>query len=182
MVTIWFEPHGTTVDNEAERASGWDDAVLSAQGLQDAEQMATRRPGRSIKLSFASDLQRSFQTASIAMGGSQHTLNPHKVFVDWRLRECDYGEFTHKPKELVHAERLKRIDTPFPGGESYKQCMERMKSFLDDLRFGFDGKTVLLVGHRATHTGLDHWILGKSLESCLTEKFVWQPGWRYTLQ
>jgi hypothetical protein len=26
MITVWFESHGTTDDNEAELASGWNDA------------------------------------------------------------------------------------------------------------------------------------------------------------
>ncbi len=48
MITIWFEPHGTTVDNEAERASGWSDAPRYPKGLKDAQQLAARTQDRKI--------------------------------------------------------------------------------------------------------------------------------------
>ena len=70
---------------------------------------------------------------------------------------------------------------PFPGGESYQQAADRMKSFLDDLARDYDGKKVMIIGHRATQYGLEHWILGKSLEEIIPAPWKWQPGWTYEL-
>lgn len=182
MITIWFESHGTTDDNEAKRASGWNDAQLSKLGLARAKEMSLRAKERKIELAFASDLSRAYQTATIAMGYKIGGADTFKVFGDWRLRECDYGEFTQKSNEFIEAERPRRISKPFPNGESYEECMVRMKSFIEDIKIKFDGKTILVVGSRATHYGLEHWITGKPLERCIREKWSWQPGWQYKLQ
>jgi broad specificity phosphatase PhoE len=168
MITIWFESHGTTYDNEAKIASGWNNAKLSEVGVINAKDMAGRCKERKVELAFCSDLERAYITAQTAL-----SKDPKKVFIDWRLRECNYGDFEHKPNELIAEERIKRTKTPFPNGESYEQCMERMGSFVKDLKAKFDGKTILIVGSRATHYGLEH---------CINEKWEWQPGWKYELK
>jgi broad specificity phosphatase PhoE len=154
---------------------------LSKLGLTRAQEMSERRLQRKIDIAFASDLSRAYQTATLAMGYQIGAADPFKVFADWRLRECNYGDFTRKPKEFIESERLKRIHVPFPNGESYTECMARMKSFIDDIKLKFDDKTILVVGSRATHYGLEHWILGKSIEQCIREEWKWQPGWHYEL-
>ncbi|MDB5182540.1 MAG: histidine phosphatase family protein [Candidatus Saccharibacteria bacterium] len=174
MITIWFEPHATTADNEAKRASGWNDVDLSEKGYRDALEIVERCKSRGIEIIFTSDLQRAVKTAIPA--ASQHNL---PVYPDNRLRECDYGDFTLKDKELVETERSKRLSEPFPSGESYNQCMKRMASFLDYLKANFDGKTVMIIGHRATHFGLDHIINKEPLIDCVSKHFTHQPGWKY---
>jgi broad specificity phosphatase PhoE len=59
--------------------------------------------------------------------------------------------------------------------------MKRMKSFLDELKTSHDGKTIMIIGHRATQFGLDYWINHTSLYELTTAHFVWQPGWKYQL-
>ena len=54
-------------------------------------------------------------------------------------------------------------------------------SFLGDLLPRWDGARVLVVGHVATHLGLDHHLLGVPLADALAEEFRWQPGWEYVL-
>ena len=49
---------------------------------------------------------------------------------DPRLRECDYGELNGAPVDDVAAVRRRHIDEPFPGGESYRQVVERTRAFL----------------------------------------------------
>ena len=43
MVTIIFESHGTTFDNEQRLSSGWYDAELSPLGMEQAKQLGERR-------------------------------------------------------------------------------------------------------------------------------------------
>lgn len=181
-VHIVFEAHGTTLDNEAKRASGWYDVQLSPLGKQQAQELGQRYKKEQLDAVFCSDLGRAFQTAAIAFGGDPLSADPRIVFMDWRLRECDYGEFTLKPSSLIEKERIKRIKVPFPDGESYEDTTGRMKSFLDDLKQNWDGRRVLIIGHRATHYALDHLIDGKALEEIVSEEFTWQPGWEYQLQ
>jgi alpha-ribazole phosphatase/probable phosphoglycerate mutase len=173
---IWFEPHGTTPDNEAKKASGWNDVDLSETGLRNAQELIERSKSRSIEAIFCSDLQRAVKTA-IPTSNELHI----PVYPDQRLRECDYGDFTGKPGELIESERPKRISEPFPNGESYQQAIERIAESLKWIKT-FDYQTVMIIGHRATHYGLDYVIEGKSLEDCVSQHFVWQPGWEYELK
>ncbi|MBL8122074.1 histidine phosphatase family protein [Candidatus Saccharibacteria bacterium] len=178
MLTIWFEPHATTIDNEAKQASGWKDVDLSELGKQQALEMIERNRGRDLDAIFCSDLQRAVKTV-VPSARNLHI----PMYPDERLRECDYGDMTGDPVKAVNAERERRVDIPYPNGESYRDCMNRMKSFYGWLRDNFDGKTVLIIGHRATHYGLDVWIEGKTLEDTIAEAaaWQWQPGWKYTV-
>ncbi len=176
-MTIIFEAHATTLDNEAKVCSGWNDVALSDLGEQQARELGERYKDTLFDAIFCADLQRSYRTAQIGF----KDLNPKHLFLDWRLRECDYGDLTLAPKEQVEADKINRITEPFPNGESYTEAMERIESFIEDLRTK-EFKRVLIIGSRATHYGLDHWINGKSIETCVLEPMVWQPGWEYQLQ
>jgi len=176
MVTIIFEAHSTTTDNEAGLASGHNDVELSPLGIQQSKELGQRRSNATIDAIFCSDLQRSYKTAELAFG------NKFPIIIDARLRECDYGELTQKPKELVDSEKANRIHMPFPGGESYEQTAARMKRYLEDLLARYDGKTVMIIGHRATQYGLDHWINGIAIQDTVSAPWKWQPGWEYHLK
>ncbi len=175
MVTIVFEAHGTTFDNETHKSSGHFDVELSPLGVQQSKEMGERYKDETFDAIFCSDLQRSYKSAEIAF------RDKYPIIKDAKLRECDYGDLTQHDSEEVDAEKSKTISEPFPNGESYEQCASRMKEFLDDLRQNYNGKKVMIIGHRATQYGLEHWINGKSLEELVSTKFVWQPGWTYQL-
>jgi broad specificity phosphatase PhoE len=173
---IIFEAHATTLDNEAKHCSGWNDVALSETGQQQAKDMGQRYKLADFDAVFCADLQRSYRTAQLAFPD----ITPSKLFIDWRLRECDYGDLTLQPTSQVEADKINRLDKPFPNGESYQQAMARMKSFIDDLRQK-NYKKVLIIGSRATHYGLDHWIDGVSLEELVSARLIWQPGWKFEL-
>ncbi len=176
MVTIVFEAHGTTFDNEAHRSSGWNDVLLSPLGVKQSEEMGKRYRDDQFDVIFCSDLKRSVDSANISFSGRNF-----KVVQDKRLRECDYGDMTQQSNDVVDAEKPNRIDKPFPNGESYKQTSGRMKDFLNDLKENYEGKRVMVIGHRATQYGLEYWILGKPLKEIISAPWKWQPGWTYKL-
>jgi len=176
MVTIIFEAHGTTFDNEAHLSSGHNDVALSPLGEQQSREMGERYKNDHFDAVFVSDLQRAIRSAEIGFG------NKWPIIKDVRLRECDYGDLTQKPSEMVDVEKTKRINTPFVNGESYTQTTARMKSFLEDLLKNYDGKRVMIIGHRATQYGLDHLINGIPLEQLTSTHFKWQPGWEYKFE
>lgn len=175
MVEITFKAHGTTFDNEAHLASGHNDVALSPLGEQQSVEMGKRHENEHFDAIFCSDLQRAYKSAEIAFG------DKFLIIKDARLRECDYGDFTQQPSEIVEKEKPNRINIPFSNGESYSQTTERMRSFLDDLKKNYDGKKVLIIGHRATQYGLDHLINNIPLEQLVSSRFKWQPGWKYNL-
>lgn len=176
MVTIIFEAHGTTFDNESHQSSGHYDVALSPLGEQQSKEMGERYKDDHFDAIICSDLQRSYKSAEIAFS------DKFPVIKDARLRECDYGDLTRHPSEEVDAEKSNRITTPFPNGESYEQTSDRMKIFLQDLLKNYDGKRVMIIGHRATQYGLERWIKGFPLEEVIPSPWKWQPGWGYILK
>lgn len=171
---IIFETHQTTEDNEAGIATGWLPGRLSPLGRRQAADLGERRRDDGIDVVFSSDLARAVETVDLAFAGTDVP-----VLLDWRLRECDYGELNGMPRDLVHADRLARLDTPYPGGESWQQAVGRVGRFLAELPTRWDGARVLVVGHVATHVGLEHHLRGVLLTDALSADFVWQPGWEY---
>ncbi|HTE57308.1 MAG TPA: histidine phosphatase family protein [Verrucomicrobiae bacterium] len=176
MIDIIFESHATTLDNEKKIASGHFDVALSNIGIEKAKQLGERRAGEHFDAIFCSDLQRSYKTAELAFG------DKFPIFQDRRLRECDYGDYEHRPSSEIEAERPKRVTRPFPHGESYEQCAEYMKTFLEEVLAKYDGKRVMVVGSRATQYGLERWVDGKTLEEIVAASWQWQPGWTYRLE
>ncbi|MDR2902836.1 MAG: histidine phosphatase family protein [Lactobacillales bacterium] len=175
-VKITFESHSTTLDNEKDISSGWNDVRLSALGYKQSEDLGARFVGKHLDAIFCSDLQRSYLSAEIGFAGRNIP-----IFRDPRLRECNYGDLTQVTAGIIAAQRGDRINTPFPNGESYTDTNNRMKNFLEDLKQKYDGKKVLIVGSRATQYALDHYILGIPMTEIVSKKFKWQPGWEYEL-
>ena len=172
MTTVVYETHSTSEHNEAGIATGWLGGALSAAGRAQAIELGERRRGDGIELVVASDLWRAVETAAIAFEGSGIPLR-----VDWRLRECDYGRLTAMPRTVLDEQRVRRVDEPWPGGESWRQAVARVSSFLDEVR----GERVLVIGHVATRWALDHRVNGRSLEDLAAEEFDWREGWEYEL-
>lgn len=173
MLTLIFEAHGTTFDNEAHLSSGHNDVALSPLGIQQSKEMGERYKDDHFDAIFCSDLQRAYKSAEIGFGSKW------PIIQDARLRECNYGDLTQAPSEQVDVEKPKRIETPFPNGESYTQTTARMRSFLEDLIKNYQGKRVMVIGHRATQYGIEHVVNGVPLETLVITKFKWQPGWEY---
>ena len=125
---------------------------------------------------FASDLARAVETAEIAFAGSALPVR-----LDARLRECDYGVLNGRPVAELDAVRTQHVDTPFPGGESYREVVDRTRSFLRELEAEPDGSRILLIGHSANRWALDHLLLGAALEELVAAPFDWREGWEYVV-
>lgn len=176
VVHITFVSHSTTLDNEAKQASGWNDVQLSNTGKKQALELKERQRHKSYDMIFTSDLSRAIDTATIAFSDRNIPISKDK-----RLRECDYGTMTQFPNHVIEPEKINRLHTPFPNGESYDETNTRMKSFLNDLITNYNNKHILIVGHRATHYALDHYLKGIPMEQLVTTKFIWQPEFTFTL-
>jgi len=175
-VELVYETHATSEDNERGISTGWLGGALSETGREQARQLGARRGDDGIAVVVSSDLNRAVETARIAFSGSSIPVR-----LDWRLRECDYGELNGMPRHVLDEQRARRIDEPWPGGESWREAVARAGGFLDELAQACDGQRVLLIGHMATRWALDHRIRGIPLETLVDEAFVWQEGWEYVL-
>jgi broad specificity phosphatase PhoE len=175
-IEVVFETHSLTTDNEDGLATGWLDGCLSETGKRFAAELGERRRDASLAAVFTSDLRRAVETAEIAFGNSAIPIHE-----DERLRECNYGLLNGMPVERLNRERLRHIEEPWPEGESYRQVVDRVESFLDDLSARWKDTRVLVIGHSATRWALDCTLGGIPLESLLASTFRWQEGWVYRL-
>jgi broad specificity phosphatase PhoE len=85
------------------------------------------------------------------------------------------------PRSRLDAERRRRLDEPFPRGESWRAAVERVSLFLGELIEQRQGQRVLLIGHVATRWALDSRVHGERLEDLIDAPFCWREGWEYTL-
>jgi broad specificity phosphatase PhoE len=178
LLTLFYSPHATSIDNEAGRASGHADVPLSEVGRQQAREYGLHYAAEKLDAVFCSDLQRAYTTAEIAF--AERGL---PIVMDARLREYDYGEMTQFPVGQVEEELMRRISEPFPGGESALMVVQRVGAFLRDVVREYDGKTVVVIGHRATRLGIEYWCGDVSLEEIVRGPWEWRevPIWRYEL-
>jgi 2,3-bisphosphoglycerate-dependent phosphoglycerate mutase len=174
-IEIVFETHSTTTDNERWIASGWLDGQLSPLGRRQAKELGERRADDEIAAVFSSDLGRAAETARIAFGA-----RGLPIFLDWRLRECNYGMLNGTRVARLEVERTGHVQDPYAGGESYLDVVARVRSFLHDLPSRFPERRIAVIGHSATKWALDHLLEGAPLEELVEESFRWQPGWLYT--
>jgi alpha-ribazole phosphatase/probable phosphoglycerate mutase len=79
------------------------------------------------------------------------------------------------------AVRGRHVDEPFPGGESYRQVVERTRDFLEDVTARHDGERILVIGHSANKWALDHLVNATPLEELVDAPFAWQEGWLYVV-
>ena len=171
-----YETHSISEDNERGIATGWLSGRLSERGRRLAADLGERRRHDNIAIVFTSDLGRAVETAEIAFAGTGIT-----IIEDARLRECNYGQWNGMPVAQLEVSRLLHIDDPFPDGESYRQVVDHVASFLTDLARDWDSARVLIIGHSATRWALDHLLTGMPLEHLVNAPFAWREGWSYTL-
>jgi broad specificity phosphatase PhoE len=176
-VEVVFETHSTSTDNELGIATGWNEGSLSELGREQARQLGERRRDDGLSVVYASDLRRAVETAELAFAGSSVP-----VVIDERLRECNYGSLNGMPRAQLETERLRRLDEPFPDGESWRQAVERVTGFLRELPRLHDGERVLVIGHVATRWALDELALGVPLDTLARTPFAWQEGWEYVFE
>ena len=177
MIDVVFETHSISEDSERGAASGWSHSCLSAHGRELARQLGERRRDDGIAAVFSSDLRRAAETAQLAFDGSALP-----VLLDWRLRECDYGDRNAGPAAQHVRDRARFLDAPYPGGESWRQAVSRAGRLLDDLPLRWQNRRVLVIGHVATRWALDHYLVGTPLETLIAADFSWQEGWEFTME
>jgi alpha-ribazole phosphatase/probable phosphoglycerate mutase len=149
---------------------------LSARGRQAAEELGARRRNDGLAAVFASDLTRAAETATVAFAGTDA-----QILLDWRLRECDYGDLNGMPAAQLHQHMSEHLDKPNPGGESWRQAVDRAGRFIHDLPLRWSDARVLVIGHVSTRWALDHFIDGKPIEDLMNADFAWREGWEYRL-
>lgn len=171
--------HSITEDNEKGLATGWMQGNLSKEGIKRAKALQSDLQQRDFDAVFCSDLKRAIVSADLFFEGKFPT------FIDWRLRECNYGEKDGMPAVNFKKNREQDyIDTPYPMGESYKNVEHRIQSFLSDLGH-LNFNHVAIVAHQAPQLALDVLLKSQTWDEAIANDWrktqSWQPGWEYSL-
>jgi probable phosphoglycerate mutase len=148
--------HGQSSSNAAGRATGEADAALTPLGERQAEATAAVIATRSVAALYTSDLRRAVESA--------HAIERVTGLTAVRsaaLRERSLGELSDLPfKELAArypadwaAIESANLDARPPGGESLRDCSQRLRPFLGEVLARHAGERIVLVSHRML---LDH--------------------------
>lgn len=153
--------HGQTGHNRVRRWQGQFNSQLDETGWTQAKAVARRLNGTHFDAVYASDLDRTVNTAQVIVGERQITLLP-------ALREWHLGDWQDKfiddvrqqfPEEFaVYA--AGSADYAFPGGESHDQLRERVAACFEELAVRHRGESVLVVAHGGTLRALIYHAFG----------------------
>jgi broad specificity phosphatase PhoE len=178
---ITYFVHSITKDNEQGLATGWMQGELSEEGIKRAKALTGDLSTRNFDAVFCSDLDRAIQSTKIFFD------DKYPVFIDWRLRECNYGDLDGNPaKEFKKNREQEYIEVPYPNGESYLDVERRIKSFLSDVTNLFPDKHIAIVAHQAPQLALEVITNNKTWEQAIKDDWrktgAWQPGWDYKVR
>lgn len=150
---VFLVRHGATVLTAEDRFAGETDVLLSDEGRNQARRLAQRLQSESIAAVFASNLQRTMDTARIL-------AEPHGLEVQPRegLREISHGHWEqmtrHDVEQKYPDEAAEWDKDPYtfapPGGESGLAVTARALPTLIQLVRAHPGQTLLVVSHKAT--------------------------------
>lgn len=141
--------HGQTDWNHEQKYQGHCDIPLNDTGREQARDLARILQRETIDAVYSSDLSRAIETAEIIS-----TPLSLKVKPDPRLREMSFGLWEGQTFSEIYRDYPDQFEEWFkhtndytvPGGESVNSLLERIRSFMDDIKDRYNG-TVLLVTH-----------------------------------
>jgi alpha-ribazole phosphatase len=140
---IYVVRHGRARHNDDGR---WNDdpavhVPLTELGIQQAHEAAETLKDAEFDIVFASQLQRTQETAQII---NKHHDAP--MIVDKRLNEQKAGGGVNTYREFLERTRHDRFNAALEGGESRQDLKRRLHEFLDELKMK-PYKSVLIVSH-----------------------------------
>ncbi len=155
---LYLVRHGQTDYNLKNLLQGSTDNPLNETGRQQARQLARMLEDVPFEIIYSSPLKRAKETAEII-----REVNVYKppILLDERLKEIDMGEWEGRYFPAIleeHREMFERVrENPFeyvpPGGESFSQFVDRLRSFVEELR-GKEHEVVLIVAHQMVNSVL----------------------------
>ncbi len=157
--------HGETVGESSVRFHGSNDVELSAEGRALMREVGRGLRGEVFDLVLASPLRRSWEAASIVVGGAP-------VRLEHDFREIDFGRWEGMTKQEIEASdpllykdwQEKTTGFDFPGGEPRAEFQARVLQGLE--RLEQSGATSALV---VVHKGTIRTIADRLLETPLAE-------------
>jgi probable phosphoglycerate mutase len=153
IVRLIVVRHGETTWNAENRIQGQTDIELNSRGEAQARRLRARLADEPITAVYASDLQRAWRTAELAIEGRDIP-----VVRDRAWRELHFGEWegltsaetVARDPEIAAARRRQPGIVRPPGGEHLGDLRDRIAPAIEAIRLRHQGETVLV----ATHGGV----------------------------
>lgn len=174
MTRLILVRHGQTSCNVADIWHGWDDCELTEEGQAQARAVAERLRHEPVAAIYSSDSPRARQTAEAI--GRMHRLQP---ITSQAFRERYAGEYEGRTTaEIVQANpglwEQRSADywgwTP-PGGETFREVLERCRPGIEDIRTRHPNETVVLVSHMSALRVLICHLTGTPIEQTYLTEF-----------
>jgi len=140
---LYVARHGQTIWNAQNKVCGITDVELTEIGIKQAADLAYEVQGNDINLIISSPLKRAVETSKIV---SEICNIPFET--DERLIEQNYGIYEgvdRKQKEFLNNKRY--FAFKYPNGESMMQVAYRIYGLIDEIKYKYRDKNVLIISH-----------------------------------
>lgn len=147
VITLDLLRHGETTRNAEGLISGATDVPLTPHGRQQARDAGSALRSR-YDVAFSSQLERSVETLALALEAARAKADARVI--DRRLAERSLGDLEGLPSRPFPAWDAGDLTWAPPRGENYLVVVQRILSFLLDLRdavTGTESPTVLVCSH-----------------------------------
>ena len=159
--TVWLIRHGLTESAE-DRCCGRSDVRLSADGIKQAKEIATRIARESISHFYSSHLSRAIETARIVVephGLPFRTMNELAEMDFGDLEGLRYEEIQERYPDISQSWMNSPTETRFPNGESFTLMSIRVLGALNLLISRHRNQSIAMI----THAGVIRLILARAL-------------------
>lgn len=138
--------HGETEENAGGVVQGHHHGTLSARGRRQAEQLAVRFREVQFDAIYTSDLGRAVMTAE-AIGQFQKAPIQRSVLLRERGAGVFEGRSFREMDQVQEQSGFTHAEFKPEGGESYREVLARVVSFLESLNGHDDDQRLLIVSH-----------------------------------
>lgn len=155
-MNLYVVRHGETIWNLEKRVQGITDIPLTEEGIKNAEELKELVSTLNIDVVISSPLSRARQTAKILVD-SKLPIN-----TDDRIKERDWG--MNEGAKIDEVDRWDCWDvilnTKVQNIECIQDFMDRVSSFIEEIKIKYKDKNVLVVTHSAVIRVI-HYMLGE---------------------
>lgn len=167
-VRVLIVRHGETPWNADGRIQGQTDVHLSDRGEMQARALAPRLAEELIAAVYASDLQRAWRTADLAVEGRFVPVTRDPAWRELAFGEWEglvYAEAAARDPEVASRRLRHPARTAPPGGEHLGDLLDRVRPALQAIQARHAGETVLIATHGGVVRALGCFFLGLDLDA-----------------
>lgn len=160
-MNLYVMRHGTTVWNELGITQGRSNNRLSKSGINLTQNVARSLKDITFDIIICSPLMRTIQTANIV--NQYHKV---KIIKDSELIEIDQGIFTGRHKDSLSKEELalKNSKSKDAKMETYEECFDRTKLFLNTIKDKYNYENILVITHNCNASFIEDILTNEKID------------------